>query len=158
MENTKPDFRYFYERLNADLSEEDKRAGAQFLADTCGEDDLAIIIRAHVYMESTLTLLIEERLIEPGAFNPNRIGFNDKLGLAVALGAIPTELRGPLQILNTFRNRLAHDKNANITASDEDKLFKSFSKLDRERITGSGLSDCLSYLHGSLYGRLTNRK
>jgi hypothetical protein len=146
--------KHFYEKLPATLSDEDRMAGAKFLAETTNEDTLAVIVRAHLYLESTLTLLIEEYLAEPGALEVDRLAFSIKVGLALALGALPESLKQPLQMVNSLRNRFAHNIYAQLDASDADKLFKSFSKYDRGSIHDNELSYCLSYLYGALYALL----
>ena len=65
MDRLKP----FIEQMDASLTEEEKAIGAQFLADTFVEDKLAAVIRAHIYIESTLNLIIEEYLVEPSALD-----------------------------------------------------------------------------------------
>jgi hypothetical protein len=148
-----------YDRLPDTISHEDRMLGAQFITATSGDDDLAIIIRAHLYLESTLSLLIEEHLVEPGALEVDRLNFSTKVGLAVALGALPITLREPLQMANSLRNRFAHDIHAQVSASQVDRFFKSFSKDDRAVISEDrALGTLLAVLFGALQGSLGRAK
>ena len=137
------------------LSAEDAKIGAKFLGDISSEDTLAVVIRAHLYLEHWLNLLIEECLPEPGAIEIERQSFSFKVDLAVGLGVLPQTLKQPLLGVNSFRNRLAHDIEAQISQTDIDRLFKSFTKSDRHSIEdGTTLPSTLAYLHGCMHGHL----
>ena len=140
---------------NPALSANDIAFGAKFLEDIAGEDTLAVIIRAHLYVESTLNQLIEEYLFRPKAMNVVRLAFRFKVPLAVALGVIPEDFRSPLDKLLDLRNKLAHHLDATISAADVDKLLHSFAQDDRESMTGDKqLQNILAYMHACLHGQL----
>lgn len=101
-----------------------------------------------------LTKLIEEFLGEPRAIKVERLSFKYKVELALAVGVLIEELRRPLMELNGLRNKLAHDVEATISAEDQDRIFKSFTRETRAIIVGRRLSDSISYLHGRLTGSL----
>ncbi|HEV2173007.1 MAG TPA: hypothetical protein VGR71_05545 [Nitrospira sp.] len=141
--------------LKRGLSQEDAKIGARFLTDIFNSDNLAAVIRAHLYLENSLNLLIEEHLSEPGAVDIERQSFGFKVDLAVGLDVLPLRWEQPLLVVNSFRNRLAHDIEARITQTDVDRLFKSFNKFDRQTMaTPATLHATLAYLHGCLYGQL----
>ncbi len=140
---------------NPALSANDRAFGAKFLEDIAGEDALAVIIRAHLYVESTLNELIEECLFRPKAMNEVNLSFWHKVPLAAALGVIPEDFQSPLKQLNALRNKLAHNLDAAISDADVDKLFQSFAQDDRESMTGDKqLQNILAYMHGCLHGQL----
>ena len=141
--------------MDASLTEEEKAIGAQFLADTFVEDKLAAVIRAHIYIESTLNLIIEEYLVEPSALDLDRLNFSTKVDLLLALGALHHGLKQPLQMVNRFRNRFAHNINAQLTELDARQFFNSFPKPSRDSIQeGHELLNSLAYLYGALYAQL----
>jgi hypothetical protein len=143
------------EQMDASLTEEEKAIGAQFLADASVEDKLAAVIRAHIYMESTLNLLVEECLLEPSALDIDRLNFSTKVDLLVALGALHQDLKKPLEMVNRFRNRFAHNINAHLTELDERQFFNSFSKPNRDSIQGGHeLLNSSAYLYGALHAQL----
>ena len=140
---------------NPALSENDRAFGAKFLKDIAGEDAIGVVIRAHLYAESTLNQLIEECLFRPNAMNVVELAFRIKVPLAAALGIIPEDFQPPLKQLNVLRNKLAHRLDAEISNSDLDSLFYSFAQDDRKAITGvKQLLNILAYMHGSLHGQL----
>jgi hypothetical protein len=151
------DFREFHRLLsqNLALSPDDRVVGAKFLKDTAGEDTIGAVIRAHLYVESTLNQLIEECLVRPKAMNGVEVSFRFKVPLAAALGIIPEDFQPPLKQLNALRNKLAHRLDEEITDSDLDKLFQSFAQDDRDAMTGDKqLQNMLAYMHGCLHGQL----
>ncbi len=153
----KINYREFHRLLsqNPALSTNDRAFGAKFLEDIAGEDALAVIVRAHLYVESTLNQLIEECLFRPKAMNVVRLAFRFKVPLAVALGVIPEDFGPPLDKLLDLRNKLAHHLDAAISDADVDTLFQSFAQDDRESMTGDKqLQNILAYMHGRLHGQL----
>jgi hypothetical protein len=129
----------------------------RFLKEIVGNDILGVIIRGHLFIESRLTHLIEQKLPEPGAIDLTRMNFHLKIDLAVAMGVLPYDLRPPLQVLNKLRNKLAHDVHKQITRADSERLFKSLPKVSRD-VFGSPeddkrlLQSCISHLYGRLLG------
>jgi hypothetical protein len=141
--------------LTEDLDDHLKEIRDRFIADTQGEDDLGVILRAHLYLESTLVELIREFLEEPQAIKLERLQFPVKLQLAIAVGALLDEYIAPLKLLNSLRNRFAHDIGTKISELDQESLFNSMPKDDQANICGGrNVRYTLSYLHGSLYGGL----
>jgi hypothetical protein len=158
MRKPKINFREFHRLLsqNRALSPNDIAFGAKFLEDIAGEDTLAVMIRAHLYVESTLNQLIEECL-RPKAMNVVELSFSHKVPLAVALGIIPEDFQSPLRQLNALRNKLAHRLDAAISDTDVNKLFESFAQDDRKSMKGDKqLQNILSYMHGCLHGQLNH--
>jgi hypothetical protein len=119
-----------------------------------GSDPLTVVIRGHIFIESRLANLIESKLVEPGAIDVGRLNFHNKVGLAVALGSLPIELKQSLKTLNGLRNRLAHNVHAQITRADAERLFKSLPKTMREVMGPKDhtLLDCIAFLYGRLQG------
>jgi hypothetical protein len=147
------EFRHLLSR-KATLSEDDVAFGAKFLEDIAGEDAVGVVVRAHLYVESTLTQLIEKSLARPQAIDAVRLPFALKVRLAIALGAVPEDFRAPLQELNTLRNKLVHRLDAKVDATDEDRLFNSLTEFERDLIEGKELRGTLAYIHGRLHGLL----
>jgi hypothetical protein len=142
-------------KLIEDLDDHLKEIRDRFIADTQGEDDLGVILRAHLYLESTLDGLIREFLEKPDTIELDRLQFPVKLQLAAAIGALLDEYVAPLKFLNSLRNKFAHNIGAKISESDEENLFSSMPRDDQAKISGGrNVRYTLSYLHGSLYGGL----
>jgi hypothetical protein len=128
---------------------------AEFLGTVVGEDPFGLVVRGHLFIESRLIRLIESKLTEPGQIDLTRINFLTKIELAVATGALPTNLQQCLVVLNQLRNKLAHDVHAKISSSDADRLFNSFPRAERHQISGDRgerLQNCIAFLYGRLSG------
>ena len=156
----RPNFRKMLS-TNPDLSESDIRAGESLLRDLWKkrDDDLGLILRAHLYLEAVLTELIQERLNEPDSLDLERLNFATKVDLAIALAVIHHSEKAPLAFLNKLRNRFAHHLDARLTEQDERQFVNSFAIEQRQEIQGGAhFFNTLPYLHGLLYGRLRRRR
>lgn len=98
----------------------------KFLDDTVSEDELQIILRAHLYIEQELTQLLKIYLKEPDVFLKGRIMFANKLSLTVALGLIPKIVKPAYDKLNQIRNGYAHNLDYKITDQDIDEIIQHF--------------------------------
>jgi hypothetical protein len=95
----------------------------QFLAHISMDAPLEIILRGHLWVESSLIRLIEEVLPHPEAIDLARFTFPQKLGLGVALGLVRPDYAPAYLKLNGLRNRVAHDLFSAITQMDQVELL-----------------------------------
>jgi hypothetical protein len=95
----------------------------QFLTHISGDAPLEIIIRGHLWVESSLIRLIEEVLPHPEAVDLARFSFPQKLSLGVALGLVRAEYAPAYLKLNSLRNRVAHDLFSAITQVEQEELL-----------------------------------
>ncbi len=95
-----------------------------------GEDDLGVVIRAHIHIEE----YIEKFLILKTDFQyvkKMNLDFSEKLLLAVSLG-FNNDLYAPLVSLSNIRNKFAHKTDSVLTKSDVNNLYKSFAPEHKE--------------------------
>jgi len=91
------------------------------------DDPIVILVNVHLHLEAFVIELASRRLAKPAALDFDRLNFPSKVGLAIALGAIP-EIAGPaLRTINTIRNRLAHNLRAEVTEADVTTLRQQMS-------------------------------
>jgi hypothetical protein len=88
--------------------------------DLCGDENLQLVIRAHLYAEQLLFAMLTAGLKNPSAIDLDRLTFPTKARLAVAMGLMTQEVLPPLNGLNTLRNSFAHKADYKFT--DKDKL------------------------------------
>jgi hypothetical protein len=86
------------------------------------EDDMTLIIRGHLVLEVLLNRLIV-LATPPASEELDRLWFNQKLDVAIALGALSPDVRAGWRQVNTLRNRFAHDLRAELTQADADDLL-----------------------------------
>lgn len=96
------------------------------------QDTLSQVVRAHLYTEQGLYVLLNSYLRHPEKINLDRLNFRVKLDLCVALGLIPVDLHRPLHGLNTLRNRYAHSIHFKLTRQDVAEIVDVMSEYDRE--------------------------
>jgi len=90
------------------------------------EDDLGVVIRAHIHIESTIIEYINQKISDLKSLR--RLRFGQRLELACELGLSP-ELKAPLKILGDLRNDFAHKINAALT---DEKIRVFFDSFDTE--------------------------
>jgi hypothetical protein len=97
----------------------------QFLAHISIDAPLEIVLRGHLWVESSLIRLIEEVVPRPEAIDLARFSFPQKMSLGVALGLVRSEYASAYLKLNALRNRVAHDLFSAITKEEQDELLQA---------------------------------
>jgi hypothetical protein len=93
------------------------------------DEPIAVLVGVHLHLEAFLIELIRRCLPFPDRLDLDRLNFPAKLGLALALGAIPGEASEALRLINSLRNRIAHNLSAELTLKDGEKLRASMDFL-----------------------------
>ncbi|WP_255262190.1 hypothetical protein [Bacillus cereus] len=125
----KDEFRvHLIKKINKDMDE--------FMDATNEEDELQIILRGHIYIEHEIEKMLINHLVEPSVImgGRNRLNFNTKLNLAVALGLLPKDKKSPYDKLGGLRNKYAHKLNYKMTELDLNKLVDSMDKEIRSNV------------------------
>ncbi|MDF0378623.1 hypothetical protein [Methylophilus sp. YYY-1] len=104
---------------------------AEFLNALFGEDDLGVVVRTHIYIESSINTLLD--LLIPFPSELPRLRYEQKLRLCCAMG-MHKSLFAPLKELGDLRNAFAHKINAQLSAESVAKLLRSVSQDDRQAI------------------------
>lgn len=97
-----------------------------------GEDDLGVVIRAHLHIEHHLNELIELVMPGPKFFEEMGLSYANQVRLAAASGAIRPELARPLRALGKLRNDMAHKLGTRLTRARERRLFNALSEADKQ--------------------------
>jgi hypothetical protein len=98
---------YYTEQENLYYKNELIKAITEFMNYTKSEDFMGIILRAQIYIENDLDILLNKLLIHPEKIKLQF--FAAKLDAAFALGAIDEEWYGVFRKFNSIRNSYAHD-------------------------------------------------
>lgn len=115
----------YSEEENLYFKNEIKKAIREFMEYTTSEDFMGIILRAQLYIENDLDMLLQKLLIHPDKINFQF--FLAKLNAAYALGAIGDEWYGAFRKFNKIRNKYAHDYNYEFQISDYEDLISALS-------------------------------
>jgi hypothetical protein len=103
----------------------------QFFKVVRGEDELGVVVRSHIYVESALVYLLKQLVVDGAYLEKLNLDYAQRVNLAVALGLKP-EHAPPLLALGTIRNAFAHRLNTKLTKDRVDNLYKQFSSADKE--------------------------
>jgi hypothetical protein len=100
-------------------------------------DPLALVIRAHLYVEAILIRHIETVVVNREQFDSARLPFRTKIELAVAIGRVDPADVGALNVLNSLRNKFAHKLDTLLQEQDESKLHNALSERQRRFVNAS---------------------
>jgi hypothetical protein len=117
------------------VTDEDN-AAIRFVKHLLIDDDVALVVRAHLYIEGAAVMLIEGAVQSPDHLNLEDMRFRAKLQLAAALNLID-DYPAALAILNTFRNRAAH--RFTIDDATVDQLRDALPEEVRDRLARAPL-------------------
>lgn len=111
------------QEINTSLQATTRRM-ADFNKVLSGDDDLGVVIRAHVHIEHELTEFIKNRLHEPSILDKLKPTFEDKVLLAVGLGLQP-DYQPALSNIGSLRNTFAHKLNAMLGKQEAKNLRRA---------------------------------
>lgn len=95
-----------------------------------GEDDLGMIIRAHIYIEHELKEFIQAAAPEPGELKFSGYDYAQTLKLALVLGLDP-RLKAGLTSLGTLRNKFAHRLGMQLTSQEARQIYSTLSPAQK---------------------------
>jgi len=91
-----------------------------FIAILRRSDELSMVLRSHLYIESLLDEIITRKLPNPNKLKgKNNLKFSFKVDLAEALGILPEDYASSIRGFNGIRNNFSHKKGYVLT---DDKL------------------------------------
>ncbi len=89
------------------------------------DDNLQLVIRAHLHTETLLYAMLTERLHNADAIDLDRLNFLTKARLAITMGLFEPDVLSALTALNTLRNNFAHKFNYQFTDQDKQDLLNA---------------------------------
>jgi hypothetical protein len=98
----------------------------QLLAILGNEDDLGVVIRAHIYIEHELTEFIQARLSDPSILKPLHPTYEDKVLLAVGLG-LSQDYQAALANIGKLRNGFAHELRGSLGQQEANNLRRAMA-------------------------------
>jgi hypothetical protein len=100
------------------------------------EDELGLVVRAHIHIESSLNRFIDGRLVHSSLLKKAQLDYAQKVHLATALGLLP-KYASPLLALGNLRNAFAHQPGTQLTSDRVEALYKSLSSEDKSLVQES---------------------
>lgn len=80
---------------------------AAFYAALEGQDDLGVVVRAHIYIEEELRHFVRVKAPAPEFVDFDGLDYSATLTLALILG-LPEKFKAPLKTLGSLRNKFSH--------------------------------------------------
>jgi hypothetical protein len=100
----------------------------QFFNDLTREDDLGLVVKAHLHIEHQLADFIQTAMSSPDKCDWTRVGFAAKLEIALGLG-LPEHMRKPLEAVGKLRNAFAHNLRYSQAQVDAAALYNGLPAL-----------------------------
>jgi hypothetical protein len=101
-----------------------------------GEDELGVVVRAHIYIEASLNELLEELSASIKHIEKMNLEYSQRVSLAVAIGLLP-QYESPLRAIGTLRNNFAHKTGTKLTKDRVNNLYASLSSEDKQIVQSS---------------------
>jgi len=102
-----------------------ERVCERFWQDLDPSNTQTMLLKSHLWVEYSLNLLLQERMVVLQSYELLRLTFRSRLDLAHALGLIDKEMLAFFKALNRMRNRLAHDLGFQVTAAVQAELISA---------------------------------
>jgi hypothetical protein len=102
-----------------------------FVQSLFGEDELGVVIRAHIYVEARLIEFLGLLVVDQDYLNKLDLEFSQCVDLAIALGLGQEHAKG-LRAFGTLRNEFAHKLDSKLSENRIKSLYESFSASDKE--------------------------
>jgi hypothetical protein len=113
--------------INPDTLREDiDKRNVNFFAALDGEDDLGVVLRAHIHIEHELKEYILTAIPKPKYVKFADYEYNGVVMLALALG-LSDELKAPLVAIGSLRNSFAHRLEMKLSKHDANNLYSTLS-------------------------------
>jgi hypothetical protein len=103
----------------------------EFQATLRSEDELGLVVRAHIHIEANLLELLSHLLDSPKHIEKMRLDFSQRVHLAIALG-LQAQYESPLLALGTLRNAFAHKPGTKLSKDRVDSLYSSLSAASKQ--------------------------
>jgi hypothetical protein len=119
----------------ATIRDDINKRNSDFFAALEGEDDLGVVLRAHIHIEHEL-----KEYILTVAPKPEHIKFSDYeysgvVALALALG-LDGKLKPSLLAIGSIRNSFAHKMEMKLTRHDANNLYSVLSADNKSSVPG----------------------
>lgn len=100
----------------------------EFLKALAGEDELGVIVRAHIHIENQVERFLAAVL--PAPHELGSLNYATKVRIALACGLRP-DLKPALKSLGALRNKFAHEPGKVLSAGDADAILASLGSREK---------------------------
>jgi hypothetical protein len=120
----------------------------------------AQVLTTHTVLQAAVTAVVQEAMAAPEHFKRTNLKFASLVHLGLALRAIPEEFAPFLFKVESTRNRLAHERGADVSRADVEKIIDTLPPFYSRfmRVTGEvvgEVADPLGFVSLLVVGQLT---
>lgn len=101
----------------------------ELLAST--NDNLSLVVKSHYAIEGKLHELLDEQLPHSDRMELHRVTFLLKVDFLIAMGVIYNRFRHLFELVNSVRNRFAHDPYSSYSEDDATKVKNAVRSIDK---------------------------
>lgn len=102
-----------------------------FIKALMGEDELGVVVRAHIHIEAWLNEVLSRLGVNMDYLQKAQLEYHQRVHLAVALG-LKTQHRSLLLAFGNLRNAFAHNIKATLSNERVNNLYNALSPEDKE--------------------------
>lgn len=106
---------------------------AELAADLTREDEMGMVVRSHIRVESLLIQMVESLVLRPALLPKLDLDYDHYVTLALTLG-LQEKFGPPLRVLGKLRNDFAHKLDTTLTKQSVNNLYKSFAADDKSEV------------------------
>ena len=109
------------------MSDVDHPSDEAFFESLSVEDDLGMVVRAHIHVEAMLLEMIDLLVPNPEPLKKMELEFHQRVTLAVALGKLDEKEAPALRALGKLRNDFAHRLDTQLSKDRVNNLYNALS-------------------------------
>lgn len=104
----------------------------EFLNDLQREDEVGLVLRAHIHIEHAIIELLEAGAPNSNLLKKANLNYDRKIIIAAAFNMIRADLLEPLEKIGKLRNKFAHRLGYKLSSEDVVPFINAFPKEDRK--------------------------
>lgn len=98
------------------------------------EDDLGMVIRAHIVIEQYLNFIIKSYITDIETYKQVKLTYEQTYLLVISLG-LDSRFKTPLKAIGSIRNAFAHRlRSPSISKEDANSIYKSLGKEEKDSL------------------------
>ncbi|MEG3998023.1 hypothetical protein [Microcoleus sp. SVA1B1] len=106
---------------------------AELAADLTREDEMGMVVRSHIRVESLLIQTVDCLVLRPALLPKLNLDYDQYVTLALALG-LKEKFGPPLRVLGKLRNDFAHKLDTTLTKQAVNNLYAALAADDKQEV------------------------
>lgn len=111
-----------------------KLSDDQFYDAINSQDDLGLVIRAHIHIEHWTEQFLEAALPQYEKYSKDLNADYETKVLLACIAGLHADLKAPLSAFGKLRNRFAHRPNYKLSATDAENIYSALSSHHKQQL------------------------